>query len=259
MGLLDIFKKRTEPAFGNENRLETVLRKATTEAAYRPEFYKKLLSEKLVVLTAKTNLPDGVQTLKKNTNVKIVSLQDGKIPVFTSTEKIFDKGVIKEEVPFLEMRGEDLFNLAKGATFVLNPYSDYGKELLPNEIESMLNGTILNDSHKKIVVEKETKIQIGQPAHYPTDIVNSLKILFASKPTVKKAYLGWIFNPSSGEPPHYIFAFDMEGNTQSITNEAGFIAKQFLKAEDIIDFIQIDNKGGLSDYFVKETKPFYER
>ena len=259
MGLFDIFKKKTEPTFDNENRLETVLRKAATEAAYRPEFYKRLLSEKLVVLTAKTNLPDGVQTLEKDTNINIVSLQDGKIPVFTSTRKIFDKGIIKEEVPFLEMKGEDLFNLAKGATFVLNPYSDYGKELLPNEIESILNGTVLTDSHKKIVVEKETQIQIGQPANYPTDIINSLKILFAGKPTVKKAYLGWIFNPSSGEPPHYIFALDIDGDTQSITNEAGFTAKQFLKPDDIIDFIQIDNKGGLSDYFVKQTKPFYER
>ena len=79
MGLLDIFRKKTEPTFDNENRLETVLRKAATEAAFRPEFYKRLLSEKLVVLTAKTNLPEGFQTLKKDTNVNIVSLQDGKI------------------------------------------------------------------------------------------------------------------------------------------------------------------------------------
>ncbi|MFA6276406.1 MAG: enhanced serine sensitivity protein SseB C-terminal domain-containing protein [Pedobacter sp.] len=259
MGLFDIFKKKTTPHVNNENQLETTLRKAATEAAYRPEFYKKLLSEKLVVLTTKAMLNNGPQTLEKDTNVNIYSFHDGIIPVFTSTEKIFDKGVIKEEVSFLEMKGEDLFNLAKGATFIINPYSDYGKELLPNEIESMLSGTILTDNHKKIVVEKETKVQLGQPANYPKDIVSSLKILFSNKPTVKKAYLGWIFNPSSGEPPHYIFALDIEGETQSITNEAGFTAKQFLNTEDIIDFIQIDNKSGISDYFVNETNPFYQR
>jgi hypothetical protein len=259
MGLFDLFKKKKEPTFENENPLETVLRKAASQPAYRPEFYEKLLSEKLVVLTAKTSLPNGAQTLEQDTEVNIISLQDGKIPVFTSKEKIFDKGIIKAEVPFLEMKGEDLFNLAKGATFVLNPYSDYGKELLPNEIESMLNGTVLTGRHQKIVIEKETQVQIGQPAIYPTDMVNALKILFESKPTVKKAYLGWIFNPSSGEPPHYIFALDIEGDTQSITNEAGFTAKQFLAPEDIIDFIQIDQNGGLSDYFVEQTTPFYER
>jgi hypothetical protein len=258
MGIFDIFKKKTASPSGNENRLERALRKATTEAAYRPEFYNRLLAEKLVVLTAPTSLPEGVQILEKDTNVNIVSLQDGKIPVFTSTERIFDKGIVKERVPFLEMKGEDLFKLAKGATFILNPYSDFGKELLPAEIENMLNGTVLTAGSKKMIIEKETQVQLGQPANYPTDMVNALKTLFAGKQLVKKAYLGWIFNPASGEPPHYIFALDIEGDTQSITNEAGFTAKQFLSPDDIIDFIHID-KSAFSDYFVKQTEPFYER
>lgn len=259
MSLFDIFKKKPVPAFGKENRLETVLRLAAVEAAYRPEFYNLLLSEMLVVLTTGNNLAEGFRMLEKGTNVNIIPLQGGKIPVFTSVGKIFDKRVIKEKVPYLEMKGEDLFRLAKDATFVLNPYSDYGKELLPQEIESMLNGTVLNVNHKKIVVEKETKVQLGQPANYPTDIVNSLKVLFASQPTVMKGYLGWIFDPSSGEPAHYIVALDIQGEYQSITDEAGFIANQLLQAGDIIDFIQIDDKSEISDYFVKKTKPFYER
>jgi hypothetical protein len=263
MGLLDIFKKKTnqpkQDGFGNENILEKSLRKAATEPAYRAEFYKNLLSENLIVLTDKVTLPEGVQTLQENTNVNIATLPDGKIPVFTSTSKIFDKGIIKKEVPFLQMKGEDLFNLATGATFILNPYSDYGKELLPAETESLLKGTILTDHHKQITVQEETKVQIGQPANYPTEIVNSLKKLFQERPGVKAAYLGWIFNPSSGQPPHLIFALDIEGERQSITNEAGFTAQQLSQPNEIIDFIQIDNNGGLCDYFTEQTKPFYVR
>lgn len=263
MGLFDIFKKKTnqptQDDFSNENIIEKSLRKASTEPAYRAEFYKRLLAEKLIVLTDKTQIPEGVQTLKENTNVNIATLSDGKIPVFTSTSKIFDKGIIKEEVPFLEMKGEDIFILAKGATFILNPYSDYGKELLPNEIESLLEGTILTDNHKQMTVEKDTQVQIGQPANYPTEIVNSLKTLFADRPSVKAAFLGWIYNPSVEEPPHLIFALDIEGEKQSIINEAGFTAQQLSKPSDIIDFIQIDNSGGLSDYFTRETTPFYSR
>jgi len=263
MGLFDIFKKKTnqqkQDDFSNENIIEKSLRKASTEPAYRAEFYKSLLAEKLFVLTDKTQLPEGVQILQENTDVNIATLPDGKIPVFTSTSKIFDKGIIKEEVPFLEMKGEDLFILATGATFILNPYSDYGKELLPNEIESLLKGTILTDNHKQITVQQDTQVQIGQPANYPTEIVNSLKALFADRPSVKAAYLGWIYNPSAGEPPHLIFALDIEGDKQSITNEAGYTAQQLSNPNDIIDFIQIDNKGGLCDYFTKQTKPFYVR
>lgn len=263
MGLFDLFKKKTDNSkqgdFGDENTIETTLRRASTEPAYRAEFYKKLLSEKLFVLTDKSNLPEGVQTVQENTNINLVTLTDGKIPVFTSTSKIFDKGIIKEQVPFIEMKGEDLFNLATGATFILNPYSDYGKELLPDEIKSLLQGTILTDNHRQITIEKETPVQIGQPANYPTEMVNSLKTLFKNRQSVKAAYLGWIFTPSANEPPHLIFALDIESNKQSITNEAGLTVEQYRKANEIIDFIQIETSGGLSEYFLKQTKPFYVR
>ena len=263
MGFFDIFKNKAtqqrQVDFSNENVIEKSLRKASTEPAYRAEFYKNLLAEKLVVLTDKTQLPEGVQILQEDTNVNIITLPDGKIPVFTSTSKIFDKGVIKQEVPYLEMKGEDLFTFATGATFILNPYSDYAKELLPGEIESLLKGTILTDNHKQITVQQDTQVQIGQPANYPTKIVNSLKALFAERPSVRAAYLGWIFNPSAGEPPHLIFALDIDGDKQTITNEAGYTAQQLSNPNDIIDFIQIDNKGGLSDYFTNQTKPFYVR
>lgn len=48
------------------------------------------------------------------------------------------------------MKGEDLFNLAKGTTFVFHPYFDYETELLPNEIESIFNGIVLTDNHTRI-------------------------------------------------------------------------------------------------------------
>jgi hypothetical protein len=260
MGLFDFFKNKTEPAKGNatENTLEKALRLAATEKAYQPAFYKLLLSENLVVITPESSGRSGEFTLKENTTFQVASLPDGTIPAFTSTQRIFDKGVIKKEVSFLEMKGADLLNVTKGATVFLNPYSDYGKELLPAEIESLINGNILKETHKKITVEKETKIQIGQPSKYPTEIVESLKKLYARSPSVRKAYMAWIYNPSSGEPPHYIFALDLHANAESVFHESGFVARQFLGPDEIVDFIEID-ESGLSDYFVNQTKPFYER
>jgi hypothetical protein len=159
----------------------------------------------------------------------------------------------------LELKGEDLFNTTKGAALILNPYSGYGKELVPAEIEQMLNGTILTSSHRKITIAKETSVQIGQPANYPTEIVNTLSNLFSKNANVNAAYVGWIYNPSSGQPPHYIFAIDGKGDLQNLTDQAGFIAQQYLKPDEFVDFFRINNKGGISDYFLKETKPFYRK
>lgn len=259
MGLFDIFKKKPNRAISNDLTLETLVQKAATEPAYRAEFYKRLLADELVVITEKSGLPEGNHTLEQDTKVNIVSYADGKIPVFTSTERIFDKGVVKEQVEYMQMKGENLFRLAKGATFLLNPYSDYGKELLPDEVEKMLSGNILNVNAKTITIQKETKVQIGQPTKYPTDIINSLKVLFADKPNIKAAYLGWIYNPDSGEPPHYIFGLDADGDIQSVTQEAGFTAQQFLGKDELVDFILVDNKPGVSSYFLKSVEPFYKR
>jgi len=262
MGLFDWLKKKPEAdksAEASENRLEYTLKKAASEPAYRPEFYRLLLSEELVVLIRANSLEEGAYTLKVDRKVDIVTLEDGRIPVFTSKNRIFDKGVINDQVPFMAMKGTDLFNLAKGAKFILNPYSDYGKELLAEEVANMLDGTVLEAKHKQITIEKETQVLLGQPAVYPQKVVDSLRTLFLTKPVVKAAYLGWIHDPASADPPHLIIGLDLDGEDPSVTNEAGFTAYQCLQPDEIIDFIRIRSGGSLVDYFTQETTPFYVR
>jgi len=258
MGLFDIFKKKNIPQASDNLNLEQLLQKAAKEPAFRAAFCNRLLIDDLVVITQNNGLPPGTSTLQTDTSVNLLTYPDGKIPVFTSPERIFDKGVIKEQVQYLQMKGRDLFSFTKGATFILNPYSDYGKELLPDEIESLLNGTLIEAS-RTLTIEKETKVLLAQPAKYPTEIVHALKTLFAERPIVKAAYLGWIHNPTTADPPHYIFAIDADGDIQSLTQEAGYTARHYLGANEIVDFIRIDHNGGLSDYFLKDTTPFYKK
>lgn len=258
MGLFDIFKKKSNQQMLDSITLETVLQKAATEPAYRAEFYKRLLSDELIIITNNSEQDYGSTVLQEDTKVNIISYPDGKIPVFTSTDRIFDKGIVKEEVDFMKMKGVNLFELAKGATFLLNPYSEYGKEILPDEVERLLSGEILTETSRIITIDKETEVQIGEPAKYPTDIINSLKILFANDSNLKAAYLGWIFDPASGESPHYIFGLEADGDIQDLTQEAGFVAKQFLESDEFVDFIKVEKENGLSDYFLKSVVPFYK-
>src|SRR3954469_8084678 len=109
MGLFNFFKK--EKSLSNENKytLEQLLEMAAKEPAYRADFYKRLLTDELVVITNKTNLSDGDHVLKEATKVNIVSFPDKRIPVFTSVQRIFDKGIIKDQVPYMQFKGADLF------------------------------------------------------------------------------------------------------------------------------------------------------
>lgn len=260
MGLFDIFKKKkkTDSTFP-ENELEKSLMKASSDLSARENFYMKLLWNELFVLTNGNTISDkGVRTVEKGETVEFVTFPDGEIPIFSSTNRIFDKGIIKSEVPFMAMKGQDLFGVAKGATFILNPYSKYGKELLPNEIAALLDGSIFNQKNE-ITIEEDTEVRIGQPANYPTELVNALIEVFKSKQQVNAAYLAIIKMDASEKLPHLMIGIDVDEDMQSVVNEAGPIAEQILKG-DIIDFIQIDKKaGGVSSYFLKETKPFYKR
>ena len=257
MGIFDIFKKKKTESTFPENELERNLMKASTDASARNEFYTKLLWNELIVLTNGHNEnEEGVRTLEKDTNVQFVTFENGQIPVFTSTNRIFDKGVIKEQVPFMAMKGQDLFGVAKGATYILNPYSDYGKELIPQEIESLLNGSIF-EQNNEMTIEKETEIQIGQPAKYPKELTIALSQLFKNRPSVKAAYLAAIKMDKSDNIPHLMIGLKVEGNLTDISKEAGPLAENYLGKDEILDFIQIDNSGGVSDYFLNQTEPFY--
>ena len=140
MRIFNFFKKKKTDTTFPENDLEQVLMKAVKDALHRKEFYTKLLWSELYLLTDGHH--KGVKYLEKGTTVNLIIFKTGQIPVFTSANRIFDKGINKGKVPYIVLKGQNLFALAKGATFILNPYSDYGRELDQQEIAALMNGKI---------------------------------------------------------------------------------------------------------------------
>lgn len=274
MGLFDFLKKKqpaAEQSQANnnqqtrheavhyENRLEEALHRAAHEPAFRPEFYRLLLSEDLIALTADNNIPEGGQITKEDTEISLLSLNGGVLPVFTSMLRVGD-AKLEKETPVIAMEGRAFLEMTRGAKLVINPFSGFGKELLPDEVERLLDGTILSDAHNKITVEKDTKVLLAQPQHYPTEMVNSLKIVLANQPSVKKAYLA-LMSDGSEAIPHLVIAIDADTNDfESVINEAGFTAQQYLQQGEYeyVNFLELGNSG-MDDYFINETEPFYVR
>jgi len=256
MRIFDIFKKKK--TVENLN-LEELLEHAANQPAHLAAFYKQLLSENVLVIDQNSDIGNGPQILKEDSLVRFAAFPDGTIPIFTSVERIFDEGIMNKEISYMRIKGKDLFEIADGATFVLNPYSNFSKELIPVEIKKLLTGEIFSNIHSTFVIEQETAVQISQPENFPTEIISSLKILFANKKNVNAAYLGWIFNPADNEPAHYIIGIDAYGDFQDVINEAGFTIKQFLSRNEFIDFIKIDKNEKLGIYFLTKTQPFYKK
>ncbi|SEB14922.1 SseB family protein [Pedobacter hartonius] len=151
MGLFDIFKqkKETDPldsvteemiAETEDMELDVLMEKAIQEPAYKSAFYSRVLTDEIIVISVNVNVSEGYQYLEVGTSVEIYSLPDGSIPLFTSIDRIFDNGIVTDDVEFLKMSGADLFSVALGETFIVNPYSEYKNKISASVAERLLDG-----------------------------------------------------------------------------------------------------------------------
>lgn len=245
-----------------ENKLEEILRLAADEPAYRPQFCEVLLSSQVFLLGA-TGSPSigGEENLEAGSQVQIQHWEksDGSpvIPFFSSLE-VLQKSIDSEE-SYLAMSARSLFEMTQGATLFLNPKSDYGKEFVPEEVSHLLSIGI-SQAPSERVVEKETKVLLGQPSNYPSKMVDSLTLLLAKHDNVKNAYLVLMHDTSVDEKPHLIVGIEADGDIEKVMREAGNVAGDTAPEGEPVDLYRVnENDSGLSQYFINETKPFYEK
>jgi hypothetical protein len=146
--MFGLFKKKKKEGDFPANELEQSILNAVNDPRTTEEFYTKLLWADLYILT------DGSEPIQEedgeNATVNFVTLDSGHIGIFSSLSRIHDKKVIKGEVPYITLKSQDFFTITKGAPIVLNPFSDYPKEFLPQEVNDLLNGTIFKQLEEEI-------------------------------------------------------------------------------------------------------------
>jgi len=200
-------------AFVPENDLEHVLVQAAVNSAAWPSFYRLLLDSEIVVLGLAEKQGDGQK-------IRLTQIEfKNRIyhPIFSSTARIGPYA--KEHPQYFTMKGRDLFTTTKGAYFVLNPGSDYMKELLPEELSEVMHPD--STMGKKAAGE----VLISKPAVFPAAIANALSNLFASRPQVEAAYIAQMAIAGRDEPPHPIVGVKMEGLWEPLAQEIERVVK----------------------------------
>lgn len=245
-----------------ENKLEELLRLAADEPAHRPQFYDVLLNSQVFVLgeTEESEI-GGEKVLVAGSKIQIRHWEraDGApaIPFFSSLDVL--QNSIDSEESYLALPVRSLFEMTLGATLFLNPKSDYGKELSPEEVSHLLSNGIGREVSQR-VVEKETKVLLGQPSIYPTKMIESLIQLLAKHSNVEKAYLALMHDTSVDEKPHLIIGIKADGDFEKVMREVGSVAADSAPEEGPIDLYRVENdETGVSGYFINQTEPFYER
>lgn len=238
-----------------ENKLEVLLRKAAIDSGYRPQFYKELINSKVCVLV-KNSLGESQNNYN---DISIVNLQDENgnniIPIFSSVMQI--KKTVKNAVNYIIVDAKTFFYNTLGETLVLNPMSDYGKELLPNEIKSLLNGTIF-DVPPTITLKKGEHIFIGQPEVFPREVVKQLKILLSQESKIDFAYIAQVFGQKPDDKSHLVVALKGHGDLTKIIADAAMVVRAVIDKDEYVDFVSLDQDDEISTY-MKELEPFYRR
>lgn len=243
-----------------ENALERILTLAANEPAHRPEFFKMLLVSTVYVL-GDAGSGIGQINLEAGSTVKIQhwEKQDGTpvIPFFSSLE-VLQKSIDAEQ-SYFTLPARSLFEMTLGKNLMLNPKSPYGKEFLQEEIQHLLAVGVGREPTSR-VVQRETKVLLGQPANYPSTMVASLSKLLAKHSNVKRAFVLLMHDPSIDEKPHLVVGIEADGDVQRVMREAGNVAADTAPSGEPIDLVRVTrNEEGLSQYFLSQCKPFYEK
>lgn len=190
-------------AFHPVNDIERLLAAAATDPAARPAFYRGLTEHELFVIK-EGELPEREErvTAEQSLSFQIRLIDvNGKphAPIFTSVGRI--SAVVPNQVGFIAMNGRAALEMLRGKDLVLNPGTEYGKLFTPQEVESVLDGSIFRAGQETLVAGGQ-EIIVGQPADYPHHIADALGRFFARCPEVRTAYLAHAFMPELDTSAH---------------------------------------------------------
>jgi len=133
--------------FVPQNSLEEAFVQAMHDAAARPRFYWLLLAAQLFVIGEPDGASASDQTVKlaPGSPLRLAAIRRETrelIPVFTSLPRLQtyfqNTGKLGAITQYVTMSGRALFEMTKGASFLLNPGFEISKELAAAEIAEVL-------------------------------------------------------------------------------------------------------------------------
>ena len=229
-------KPKLPPEFRAENRLEELTIDYGKTPEGTAEFYRELLKSNVVTLgrpAPNSQVKDGFQILDAETRFSVRLLDyrgERVVAIYSSLKRMTD--VIPEEyyheTGYLGLNCRTLLSIMMSSDprskFALNPGHMRVKTFSPEEIQALLDGTIFKQieddarrtigTPKPVPIPKGTQMLLGKPKVIPTVLMGRLADYFKTTGDVEQAFLGQIYVPSSGQPPHLMICLQLQKNSR---------------------------------------------
>ena len=131
--------------FQPQNQLEKALVRASIDPEFEPSFLRSLLDSEILVLPAEPFLPTQNGKLKSGTGFHVLECEfEGQryLPFFTSLPRL--EATLKKDCRYLTISARIFLENTKGALLYLNPGSLYGREILPEDVQKILSGSLFD-------------------------------------------------------------------------------------------------------------------
>lgn len=239
-------------AFTPENELEQALVRAVHEPSAAPDFWRLLLASPLLVI----GTAEGHEAAREAFSVApgdSLKLEIGEtegrkfLPVFSSVARM--QAWARRECRYLAINGRDLLETTRGAPVVLNPGSEYGRELTPDQVAQLLDPPP-GGPRKTIVGE----------ADYPMPLVEALIALFGTRPEVATAWMIQVTFADRVREPHPLVGIEFKAGMGDMAALAAEIQRAAEAAAPglVFDIQRVDRArpAGMADALL-QVPPFY--
>lgn len=249
--------KKAQPQYTVE--LGELMRVAASQPALRSVFYERLWDEELMLILEDQSIPEGAIDKNVHKSVNVLKLPDGRIPVFTSMQRIFENGHIAlPNVKYITIKGKALFTSNEGNHYVLNPFSQYAKDITQEEIEKVEKGDHLYDESRTSEIASTDRVVLIIPERYPKKMIDDLIALYRTYPEVDRAYIALMQRENSKHTPNYVVAIITNDKFEEISAESGIVAKNHLVQDQIIEMMNMTKDSHFWRFF-RHRKPFYRK
>ncbi|MEO8301954.1 MAG: enhanced serine sensitivity protein SseB C-terminal domain-containing protein [Rhizomicrobium sp.] len=239
-----------------ENELEKALVEAVKAPSSAPEFYRLLLETNLLVMGTVEGQEEAQQEFSLSPGGRlslVTALKDGSqyLPVFSSLARMQE--FVKQESKYLSIKGRALLELTLGGPLILNPASQYGKELSPQEVQQLLSGPAPHSDARVIAGE----------ADYPMPLVQALMSVFATRPDIETAWMIQVTFADRAKQPHPLVGIELDaklGSDWSSLLQAIQAAAETHVPDMLFDIQRVDrrNPAGMTSALT-QAAPFYVR
>jgi hypothetical protein len=246
----------SEPAPDGE-KLESLLRRACAEPAWRPAFYRRLLVSRVLVL-----VPDQVIVPNAQGDDVIRFVQwkrvDGSaaIPFFSSSRTLFE--AVPEGAQCLVLDTPTFLALSRGALLHLNPFSEFNVELPPEEVDALLkDGTLAKP--EPFTLESERHLVFLPLAEPPVPMLDALTLLYSQLPEVKTAYLARVTGMYEHEES-LLLGLEVDGDPERAVQDTGSVVRETFQGRHRIDITRLGfAEQGRATLHFPESLRFYDR